>query len=155
MIAATVHGRGGPRCAQIGDDLDMSTLARASLLAIALAICAWFALGFVQARDTGQATALVTGTAPLSTKNAARARSLLESAGTLNPDRTVDIVLGVLEVDQHRYAAAEQTLLSVTRREPMNAGAWVQLAFAAARNGDEKTAIIAGRTVGKLHPKLT
>ena len=132
----------------------MSTPARAALAALAVVVCAWFALGFVQARDTGRATSLITSTATVGAGDAARARSLLSSAGTLNPDQTVDILRGVLQVRTQQFAAAQRTLLAVTRREPMNLDAWVQLAFAAARNGDRALTILAADRISTLHGKV-
>jgi predicted Zn-dependent protease len=131
----------------------MHMFARALLVGLAVVVCAWFALGCVQARDTRRATSLLTSTTALSVKQAERARSLLESAGTMNPDLTVEILRGVLEMDRHRYAAAERTLLSVTEREPMNVDAWAQLVFAAASNGDRRLAVLAGARALALHPK--
>jgi predicted Zn-dependent protease len=136
------------------DDPIMSKLARASLAAAAACVCASFALGFVQARDTGRATSLLTSASTVNAADARRARSLLGSAGTLNPDLTVNILQGVLELRTGRYAAAERTLLSITRREPMNIDAWVQLAFAAARNGDNRLTIVAAHQISTLHGKV-
>jgi predicted Zn-dependent protease len=138
----------------IDDDLRMATILRSLLLLLAVAASAWFVLGVREARDTARATALVTGEAPLRPAQAQRARSLLDSAGTLNPDLTVAVTRGVLELDQNQNAAAERTLESVTRREPLNLDAWVQLAFAATRNGDRRTFAHAVGVVSALHPKL-
>ncbi len=132
----------------------MSTPARAALAAVAVVLCAWFALGFVQARDTGRATSLITSADTVGAGDAARARSLLSSAGTLNPDQTVDILRGVLQVRTQQFAAAQRTLLAVTRREPMNIDAWVQLAFAAAGHGDRALAILAADRISTLHGKV-
>ena len=132
----------------------MSTPARAALAALAVVVCAWFALGFVQARDTGRATSLITSADTLGAGDAARARSLLSSAGTRTPDQTVDILRGVLQVRTQQFAAAQRTLLAVTRREPMNLDAWVQLAFAAARNGDRALTILAADRISTLHGKV-
>jgi Flp pilus assembly protein TadD len=132
----------------------MSKLAQAATVAVAVVICAWFALGFVQARDTSRATALLTRATPLSRAEAARTGSLLGSAGTLNPDLTVDVLRGALQSEERNYAAAERTLLSVTRREPDNLEAWVQLAFVAAQDGDHTTAVAAARKVSALHPRV-
>ena len=131
----------------------MHMFARALLVGLAVVVSAWFALACVQARDTRRATSLLTGTTTVSVKQAERARSMLDSAGTMNPDLTVEILRGVLEMDRHHYADAERTLLSVTEREPMNADAWAQLVFAAASNRDRRLALLAGARVVALHPK--
>jgi predicted Zn-dependent protease len=108
----------------------MLTLARASLLAFAVIVCAWFVLSARQASETARASALVNTSAQLSSAQAARARSLLGSAGTLNPDLTVDVLRGQLAYDESHNRQATQILESVTRREPMNLDAWVLLAQA-------------------------
>jgi hypothetical protein len=127
---------------------------RAGLLAVAVAACAWFALGARQAVDTNRASALIGGPSPLSPGEARHARSLLSSAGTLNPDLTPDILRGELALQQGQDAAAERNLESVTRREPLNLEAWSALAFAAARASDRATLIRAARNVSALYPKL-
>jgi predicted Zn-dependent protease len=131
----------------------MPTLVRASLLAVAIVICAWFVLGFIQARDTGRATALINRTAALGAGDVARARSLIRSAGTLNPDLTVDTLRGELALDQNQNRRAARIIGSVTRSEPMNIAAWVLLAEAT-QHRDERTFALAVRTVGKLEPTI-
>jgi hypothetical protein len=131
----------------------MLTLVRASLLAVAIVICAWFVLGFRQARDTGRATALVNRTAALGPADVARARSLIRSASTLNPDLTVDALRGELALDQNQNRRAAQIIGSVTQREPMNLDAWVLLAQAT-QHGNQKTFALAIRTIGKLDPRI-
>ncbi len=131
-----------------------TTISRAGLLVLALVAIAWFALAVRQAQDTNGATALLSAPAPLSAQQAQRARSLLSSAGTLNPDLTVDLLRGQLALDQHHSAAAERILESVTRREPLNFLAWTQLAFAAARRGDRRTLVVAARHLSALFPKV-
>lgn len=116
--------------------------------------CAWFALGVHQAQDTNRASALVGGPGRLSRVEAARARSLLSSAATLNPDRTPTILRGQLDSEQGAHGAAVRTLESVTRNEPMNLQAWVQLAYAAARDGDRRALVVAARHISALFPKL-
>jgi predicted Zn-dependent protease len=127
----------------------MLTLIRASLLAFALVACAWFVLGARQARDTARATALVNGSSQLSAADEAHVRSLLRSAGTLNPDLTVDTLRGQLAIDENQDRRAAQIFASVTRREPMNLGAWVLLAQATQQN-DRQTFAHAIRVIGKL-----
>src|SRR5881227_2797378 len=85
----------------IRDDPLVPAAARIGMLVLALSVSAWFGLGWYQASKTGQATALVSGRARLTTHQAQRAQSLLSSAGTLNPDRTVRILRGELAADQH------------------------------------------------------
>jgi predicted Zn-dependent protease len=131
----------------------MPTLVRASLLAVAIVICAWFVLGFIQARDTGRATALVNRTAALGAGDVARARSLIRSAGTLNPDLTLDTLRGELALDQNQNRRAARIIGSVTRSEPMNLDAWALLAEATQR-GNQRTFALAIHAIGKLDPRI-
>ncbi len=131
----------------------MSTVARVAVLVAAVAATAWFAIGIRQAIDTSRAIALINGPSHLSATEARRASSLLDSASTLNPDRTIDILRGHLAIDQGHNAAALAILEPVTRAEPQNLSAWVQLAYAAARAGDRATLERAGHEVSQLFPK--
>jgi len=132
----------------------MATLTRVGALLLALVAIAWFALAVRQAKDTNQATALVSGAAPPSPQQARRVRSLLSSAGALNPDLTVELLRAQLAFDQHHGAAAERLIESVTRREPLNLEAWTQLAFTAARTSDRQALVRAARHVSLLLPKV-
>jgi predicted Zn-dependent protease len=138
----------------IEDDPAVRMLARASLLVLSLAACGWFAIGARQARDTQRAAAIVNRAGSIGASAAARARALLRSAGTLNPDLTPDILRGQLAVDLNQNVAAERILGNVVREEPMNLDAWVQLALAATQNGDRPTFLRAGRVVAKLEPQV-
>lgn len=111
------------------------TVLRVALVLGAAAIAAWFGLGWVQSRDTGRAQALLS-TSRLTPGQARRVGSLLSTAGTLNPDRTVDILRAQLASDRHDYARAVAILESVTRAEPLNFLAWKALIAAAASAGD-------------------
>ena len=104
------------------------TLVRISVLVVAVAACAWFALAIVQSIDTTRATAIVASSTPMTAQRAAHTRSLLDSAGTLNPDKTVDILRGELASELHQPVRAVALLESVTASEPQNADAWVTLA---------------------------
>jgi hypothetical protein len=95
--------------------------------AVALVVCAWFALGFAETHELSSATAAVSGAGHV---NAAHVRSLLSDAGALNPDRTVDIVRAELAIREGRLAQARQILGGVVRAEPDNLDAWYWLAKA-------------------------
>lgn len=101
---------------------------RISVLVVAVAACAWFGLGLVQSIDTTRATAIVSSSAPITPQRAAQARSLLDSAGTLNPDKSVEILRGELASELNQPGRAVAVLDSVTASEPQNADAWVTLA---------------------------
>jgi predicted Zn-dependent protease len=131
-----------------------TTVSRAGLLVLALLAAAWFALAVRQAQDTNRATVLLGAPAPLSAQQAQRTSALLDSAATLNPDLSVELLRAQLAFDQHHSAAGERILESVTRREPLNLLAWTQLVFAAARSGDRRTLVVAARHVSALYPKV-
>lgn len=132
----------------------MSVFARAVTVGLAVVLCAWFGLGVIQARDTTRATSLIAGSRSPTPAQLRQAGSLLDSAGTLNPDETIPILRAMRDLAAHHAAQAERALRSVTRAEPLNLDAWVQLAFAAARNGDSRTATIAAQHASELHPRI-
>jgi predicted Zn-dependent protease len=132
----------------------MPKLARYGLALVALLVSAWFGLGFYQAQQTGKASALIGGGNRLSARQAQQARSTLDSAGTLNPDRAVDVLRGQLATDQRDYASAIRILSAVTAREPLNLTAWAELGVAAAKAGNRGVLVIAGRHIAQLIPRV-
>jgi len=132
----------------------MSSLVRLGLAVGALVVSAWFGLGWVQARDTGRASALVAPGNHLSPARAAQVGSWLRSAGTLNPDRQVDLLRARLAFDQGDYGAATRILESVTRSEPLNVFAWVQLGFTAGAAHQPVEARLAVSRAAQLVAKL-
>jgi hypothetical protein len=124
------------------------------LAGLALLVSAWFALAWVQARDTARADALLSGSGQLSPAALTRARSLLDSAGTLNPDRTVDLLRARLAADQHHYAAAVRILESITRSEPQNVLAWEQLAVIAGLTHNLHLVHVSGEHISQLVPRI-
>jgi hypothetical protein len=97
----------------------------------AAALCAWFVLGTVQAHDENVATALIDNTGTPSPALTHRILSLLDTAGTLNPDRDIALLRSQAQTRAGRDAAAVRTARAVTRAEPLNIDAWTVLAFAA------------------------
>jgi predicted Zn-dependent protease len=139
----------------IGDHVRVKrTIARLSLALGAAAVAAWFALGWIQARDTGRAQGIVS-TTRLTSSQVRSAQSLLGTAATLNPDRSVDEARAQLASDQHDYGRAISILKSVTRAEPLNLGAWAALSVAAERSKRIWVAVAALRHIHQLlgHPK--
>lgn len=127
-------------------------IARVTVFAAAIAVCAWFVIGARQAHDLGAATAIVTSTGHLTSAQSAQASSLLHGAAFLNPDRQVKLTRAHLELrdgnDRGAIALAEQ----VTRAEPDNAVAWYELATDA---GSEKSVLLdAFRHIRALVPPL-
>jgi hypothetical protein len=118
----------------------------------AAVICAWFALGIRQADELSQASAIASGSSRLTPAQARRAESLFRSAGTLDPDRTVDIGRAQLDIAEGRLGAARSTLQRVVAAEPDNVLAWVALAKAAA--GDPRLFYTAAIHVRELAPPV-
>lgn len=110
----------------------MSRFGVAAAVLVAIGACAWFGLSIHQAQDTNAAAAIVTGTSRLSPARADHAASLLDSAGTLNPDRLLDVLRAQLELGQGNRAGARRILERVVASEPENALAWEWLARASA-----------------------
>lgn len=97
-------------------------------LLVAVAVCAWFAVGIRQAHDTSKATSIVFGANHLSAAQAAHAALLLRAAGFLNPDSEVDLLRAQLARDQNERHRAERLVAGVLRSEPLNLRAWISLA---------------------------
>jgi hypothetical protein len=114
----------------IGDDVGMRTILRLALLTGAVIVAAWFALGWVQARDIGRAQSLLAAPS-LSRAGAREAGSLLNTARVLNPDHTVAITRAQLYRKLHQPQRAVTLLEQVTRAEPLNLQAWRELSIAA------------------------
>ncbi len=101
----------------------MSRVPRVAGAVIAAVVLAWFVLGARQAHDTAGALALAT---PLhiDAATAARARSLLDSAGTLNPDRTVQLLRAKVAFERGQNRQAIAMIEGVGRVEPDNRSVW-------------------------------
>jgi predicted Zn-dependent protease len=126
--------------------------ARLAIVAFAVVVCAWFAIGVRQAIDTDRADAIATGNASVSAAAAAHADSLLDAAGFLNPDLEVDLLRGTIALDRQQQSQAVRIFESVTRREPQNIEAW--LALAQADYGEKQPLAIAVAQIAKLDPIL-
>jgi hypothetical protein len=122
-------------------------------VALALLVCAWFALGLRQTTATNAARSrLSVLSAP--TPAAARATGrLLDRAAWLNPDRGVAILRADLALAQGRAAAGRGELLHVVRSEPDNVTAWGTIAVAFART-DPPLATRARRELRRLSPPV-
>jgi predicted Zn-dependent protease len=132
----------------------MPKLVRLGLTVGALVVSAWFALGWVQARDGGRANSLVLNANRVSPAQAAQVRSWLSSAGTLNPDRQVELTRAHLDFEVHDYGSAIRILQAVTRAEPQNVFAWSQLLYTAGSANRLGVAGVAARHVAQLVPKI-
>jgi predicted Zn-dependent protease len=122
-------------------------------------VCAWFALGARQAIDTSRGSAIVSSSSTLSSAEAHRALSLLHNAGTLNPDRNVDILRAQAFLASGNTQAAIRVLTTVTREEPQNVEGWLWMAHAVGSNAPRASANAALfysslRHVRQLEPRL-
>lgn len=135
-------------------DVSMSPPVRILLTLVALLASAWFGLGWVQARDTSRAQALLASVSTPSHHQATEIRSLLHSAGQLNPDRTVSLLRASLAEAQGHLPTALRLIKQVTRAEPNNVFAWDQLGFAAGAAKQVGLAKRAGAQVGRLAPPV-
>jgi hypothetical protein len=125
---------------------------RWGLLAVALVMCAWFALGAIQTRDQDRAAALINTFVSPSPAVTEHILGLLDTAGTLNPDRNIDLLRAQALVRAKRVRAGIAAALSVARAEPHNANAWIVLGFAAQH--DPTLARLAREQLQKLVPPV-
>ena len=96
--------------------------------------------------------AIISSARALTPAAAAHATALLNAAGALNPDREVDLLRSQLALRQGDLALARRLALSVARREPLNAEAWLALGQAA--GGNRATQLLAFAHVYQLAPPI-
>jgi hypothetical protein len=104
---------------------------RLAVLGLAAAACAWFALGLVQTHDENQALNLIDQPTTPTPATTAKIMSLLDRAGTLNPDRDIALDRSQAQTRAGDSAAGITTAQRVVRAEPDNVDAWIVLGFAA------------------------
>jgi cytochrome c-type biogenesis protein CcmH/NrfG len=126
---------------------------RLAVLGAAAVGCAWFVLGLVQARDQAAASAIVSRLSALTPAQSARAAGLLATAGTLNPDRQIDLLRAELRLHRHDVRGAAAILRAVVRDEPDDVAAW-DLLGAALRGTDPAGARAANARVRELVPPV-
>lgn len=122
-------------------------IARIVIACVGVAACAWFVLGIRQAHEIDRVTSMVgglTGQTRLTAAQAAKANSLLDSAATLNPDRTVDTLRARVALLRNERSKATHILLGVVAAEPDNIDAWYGLATSASDGR------IVGRALGRI-----
>jgi Flp pilus assembly protein TadD len=105
--------------------------ARLAIAALAVAACAWFVIGVIQTDNENRATALIQGGGTPTASQTAQIEHWLDRAGTLNPDRNIDLLRAQAEVRAGQSAKALALMQRVVREEPRNADAWIVLGFAA------------------------
>jgi predicted Zn-dependent protease len=107
-------------------------LARLITAGVALVVAAWFALGTRQARELDHAKTTISAASSLTAAQAARVDSMLDAAGTLNPDQEVNVLRARLALLKGDRPEAVRILERLVRGEPMNIEGWVFLAQAGA-----------------------
>jgi predicted Zn-dependent protease len=106
---------------------------RLALLTVAVAACAWFALGVRATHDTEVASSILSGSNSLTPQHAHAALSEIAAAETLNPDQALEILRAQVELHSGNVAGAVAIAKAVVRREPKNAAAWVVLELVSRR----------------------
>jgi predicted Zn-dependent protease len=124
---------------------------RAMLVASAVVVCAWFALGVRQAIDLTQATALLSNGNRIAPRAAAQVRSRLDAARLLNPDRNVEILRAQLYDELGERRRASGLMREVVAAEPLNVQAWGWLAKSAV---DPHTLGLALKKITELIPPI-
>jgi predicted Zn-dependent protease len=119
---------------------------RLGLLAVAAVVAAWFALGVIQSHDTSRAASVILSNDRLTDAEVKHVDSLLSAAGTLNPDRQVELLRGQLALRKGENRRALAIFAAVTHAEPQNVLAWDLIAEA----GDTR----ALAKVARLEPKV-
>ncbi len=121
--------------------------------AAAVVVCAWFALGAHQTHDEDAAVTLIDQSGTPSPAVTANILDLLDSAGTLNPDRNIALYRSQAQSRAGRSAAGLRTALAVARAEPLNIDAWTVVEFAA-QTIDPAESRIAARHQLQLAPPV-
>jgi predicted Zn-dependent protease len=109
----------------------MSAL-RVGTAALGLLAAAWFALGVYQSHAVSQARSIAAGPGRLTDTQAGHADHLLGDAGTLNPDRAVDVLRAQVALARGDAAHSRRILSGVVAGEPQDLDAWIALARASA-----------------------
>lgn len=118
----------------------------------ALVVAAWFALGVRETHELNTVTSLLAGQPRLTAAQAKRADDLLQSAGTLNPDRQEELLRGEVALAAGNVAAAQRIVLNVAHEEPDNIAVWDELARAAGSN--HRLILLAFDNFLRLSPRL-
>lgn len=103
------------------------TVARIAVAAVALVVGAFFGLGIVQSHHLSAAQAVVDNAQNVTPALEARARADLDTAATLNPDRTIDMTRGQLDLRVGEVVAARAVFNHLVASEPKNVEAWLGL----------------------------
>ncbi|HEX4673035.1 MAG TPA: hypothetical protein VH279_12250 [Solirubrobacteraceae bacterium] len=127
--------------------------ARLAIAALAVSACAWFVIGVIQSDNESRATAAINGGGTPTRAQTAQIEHWLDSAGTLNPDRNIDLLRAQAEVRAGQSAKALALMKRVVGDEPRNADAWIVFGFAAESQSPALTRL-AHAEVLKLAPPV-
>lgn len=103
-------------------------IARVLLAVLALAVCAWFAVGIRQAHQSDAAAAIVGAAGGQSAADLARAQRLIDSADFLYPGQDIANLRAEQLLEQRRYDRAAPVIASIVRAEPQNLQGWIDVA---------------------------
>jgi hypothetical protein len=117
----------------------------------ALVVAAWFALGVRETHELNTVASILS-TGHLTAPQAKHADDLLQSAGTLNPDRQPELLRGEVALAAGNVAAAQRIVLHVASEEPDNIAVWAELARAAGSN--HRLILLAFDNFARLSPRL-
>jgi len=124
---------------------------RLSLIAVAVAACAWFVVVIRQAHEIDSATRVIERGSSASRAELSGAAAQLGSARFLNPGQAGAILRGRLAIAEHRSGDARRILEDVTRAEPLNLDSWIWLAGASFNDRHESSVALAH--IAQLDPR--
>ena len=103
-----------------------NALVRTALVALALVMGAWLAVGYraIKLEEKGQAAVTDIHRGPISPARAREALRALDDARWMNADQSPRLVEGNLRLFLSQRAAAEAIAKQVTAREPENVSGW-------------------------------
>jgi predicted Zn-dependent protease len=110
--------------AKIGDDAGVIAI-RAALLTVALAACAWFALGVRASHDQNAVSSLIAAHNTLSPAQARSALAELHDGNVLNPDEALNVLRAQVYFHSGNVSRALAIAKGVVSREPSNVDGWV------------------------------
>jgi hypothetical protein len=117
---------------------------------MALAVCAWFALGIRESHQIAVATRILDAPGQPSPRALSDAAGELRGASFLSPDQQVDILRGRVAIKRGQTALASRLLAAVTRNEPLNLEGWIW--FTGANLADHSAAARGAAQIAQLDP---
>ena len=145
-LTQNVRGRANPQ----SKIMFRVRFARIALLILTAVIIAWFALAAYQAREVTRADSALLAAGGLNPTQARHISMLLDRAGVLNPDRSVDLRRADVAARQGQDGRARTLLAHVIAQEPLNVEAWSDLAKLGRL--DPRTRALAAKRVLELDP---